>query len=179
MNNNNHKADNAYHNLIDSIKQRLEPDTKKCVLIVDDEMAIRKRIARDIKKTDATIQIIEAGNGLEAIQELKNIHATGEPEPIFIVLDLNMPLMTGWEFIEQLKQDYEQHNLKQGIPIIVLSSTSGETGFVFFKKSVHNQKSGYSPLITIAKESCIKPTKYSTQEQEGLMAWIKYFLHVP
>ena len=46
------------------------------------------------------------------------------------------------------------------------------------KKSVHGGKSGYQPLATVAKESCIDKTRYDTKEEQGLDKWLKYFLEV-
>ena len=91
-----------------------------------------------------------------------------------IVLDLNMPVMNGWDFITELKKDYESAGKALGIPIIVLSSTSGEKGALFLKKSVHNAK--YSPLVTVAKESCVDKSKYNAKDEQGLEAWLQYFL---
>lgn len=165
----------AYHDLLDSIQRRMDPDSNT-VLLVDDERAIRRRVARDIKENDPKILIFEAGDGREALTKLEEIRERFKRDPLFIVLDLNMPIMTGWEVIETLKKDYEGKGLTQGIPIIVLSSTTGETGMLFLRKSVHSGKSGYSPLVSIAKEACIDPTKYDARGERGLGAWMKHFL---
>lgn len=164
-----------YLDLIDNIKRRMDPDSNT-VLLVDDERAIRKRVARDIKKNDPGIVIFEAGNGKEALEQLQEIREDYKRDPVLIVLDLNMPVMNGWDTIKALKKDYESRGQAQGIPVIVLSSTSGETGMAFFKKSVHDGKSGYEPLVSVAKETCIDYAKYDAQGEKGLMAWLKYFM---
>jgi len=163
----------AYHQLLDNIKQRMDPNSNT-VLLVDDERAIRRRVARDIQKTDSTIVIHEASNGQEALEKLEEIRKTYSRDPLFIVLDLNMPVMTGWEVIEALRKEYESRGQTQGIPIVVLSSTTGEKGLLF-KKSVHGGKAHYAPLVTVAKEACIAPKRYDARGEKGLMAWIKYF----
>jgi len=168
-------AQGEYHNLLDSIKRRMDPKGNT-VLLVDDEKSIRRRVARDIQKNDPTIILFEAENGQEALQKLAEIRTHYNRDPLFIVLDLNMPVMTGWDVIKELKKEYESQGKPQGIPIIVLSSTTGETGIAFFKKSVHDGKSGYSPLVTVAKEACINSSKYDASGEKGLMAWIKYFM---
>jgi CheY-like chemotaxis protein len=67
-----------------------------------------------------------------------------------------MPIMDGWEVVARLKEEYESKGRASGIPIIVLSSTSGEKSVAFvLKKSVHDSKSGYVPLVTVAKETCV------------------------
>ncbi|MBN2449095.1 MAG: response regulator transcription factor [Lentisphaeria bacterium] len=168
------KDSEAYSQLIDSIKRRMDP-TSNTVLIVDDERAIRRRVARDIVKNDASIVIHEAGDGQEALDKLEEIRQTYKRDPVLMVVDLNMPVMDGWALIAQLKKDYEARGETQGIPIIVLSSTAGEKGFLF-KKSVLGGKSGYAPLVNVAKETCIDPTKYDAKGEKGLMAWLKYFM---
>jgi CheY-like chemotaxis protein len=164
----------AYTQLLDSIKRRMDP-TSNTVIIVDDERAIRRRVARDIQKNDQNIVILEAGNGQEALDKLEEVRQTYRRDPLLMVVDLNMPVMDGWTLIATLKKDYEGRGETQGIPIIVLSSTAGEKGFVF-KKSVHHGKTGYAPLVSIAKETCIDPTKYDASGEKGLMAWLKYFM---
>jgi CheY-like chemotaxis protein len=164
----------AYTQLLDSIKRRMDP-TSNTVIIVDDERAIRRRVARDIQKNDTNIVIIEAGNGQEALEKLEEVRQTYRRDPLLMVVDLNMPVMDGWTLIATLKKDYEARGESQGIPVIVLSSTAGEKGFVF-KKSVHHGKTGYAPLVSIAKESCIDPTKYDATGERGLMSWLKYFM---
>ena len=164
-----------YHDLLTNIKQRMDPDSNT-VLLVDDERAIRRRVARDIKKNDSTLVIYEAGNGQEALEQLEKIREDYKRDPVFIVLDLNMPVMNGWDTIKALKKDYESKGLSQGIPIIVLSSTSGETGMAVFKKSVHDGKSKYTPLVSVAKESCIDARRYDAAGSKGLTAWLKYFM---
>ena len=169
------KDDSAeYSQLLDSIKRRMDPDSNT-VLIVDDERAIRRRVARDIKKNDKSMVIFEAGNGQEALDQLEEIRTQYKKDPVLMVVDLNMPVMDGWTLINLLKKEYEAKGEHQGIPIIVLSSTAGEKGFIF-KKSIHRGKAGYAPLVNIAKESCIDPTKYDASGEKGLMAWLKYFM---
>jgi len=165
----------AYHDLLASIQKRIDPKSNT-VLVVDDERAIRRRVARDLSQNAPNLVVVEAGNGREGLDKLEEIRTTHHRDPLFIVLDLNMPIMTGWEVIEALKKDYEAKGQTQGIPIIVLSSTTGESGVLFFRKSVHSGKSGYSPLVSVAKEACIDPTKYDAVGEKGLMAWMRHFL---
>lgn len=165
----------AYHDLLDSIERSMDPNSNT-VLVVDDERGIRKLVSRNIKKADNRIITFEAANGQMALELLDEIRSKFSRDPLFIVTDLNMPVMDGWELIENLRKDYESRGLTQGIPVVVLSSTSGEKGHVFFQKSVHGGKSGYSPLISVAKEVCLKPGKYDATGEKGLNVWIKHFL---
>jgi two-component system chemotaxis response regulator CheY len=67
----------------------------KTCLIVDDSRVIRK-VARRILE-DLGFSVQEAGDGLEALQ------ACRRAMPDAILLDWTMPVMTGIEFIKQLR----------------------------------------------------------------------------
>jgi CheY-like chemotaxis protein len=163
-----------YEQLVKSIKQSFDPNSNS-VLLVDDERGIRVRVARDIRAFDPGIVIFEAGNGREGLQKLAEIRARFRRDPLFIVLDLNMPVMDGWEFIATLRKEYAEAGRDHGIPIIVLSSTSGEKGLLFTRKTVHDGKSRYSPLVTVAKEICADPSRYDAAGEKGLLSWVRHF----
>jgi len=94
-----------------------------CVLLIDDDGVTNFINHRLIKKLKITSSIHSAINGNEAIRFLldyasKN-HNNG-PELIF--LDINMPVLDGFEFLEQ----FEKLNLKNkdNIKIIVLTTST-------------------------------------------------------
>ncbi len=91
-----------------------KPSQPKTILIVDDEEdtlnLLRERLTQEGFLT------IEAHNGREAIEKaVKN-------NPDLIVLDIMMPEITGWDVMEQLKQEEGTAS----IPVVVLSSVSTE-----------------------------------------------------
>lgn len=167
-------AAESYKELLESIKRNTDPNSNT-VLLVDDERGIRLKVARDVKSFDHEIVIYEATNGQEALKKLEEIRKKFYRDPLFIVLDLNMPIMDGWEVIKHLKKEYEAAEKSSGIPIIVLSSTSGEKGLLL-KSSVHDGKAGYKPLVSIAKETCVDKSHYDAAGQKGLAAWLEYFV---
>jgi len=169
-------TDEDYNTVLESIKRNLDPNSNTA-LVVDDEKGIRKMVARNLKNFAPNLQIYEASNGKDALEKLAKIRKTHTRDPLLIVVDLNMPIMNGWDFIAEMKKDYKNAEKEEGIPIIVLSSTSGETGALFMKKSVLGGKSGYVPLVAVAKESCVDKSRYDTDEQKGLEQWLKYFLN--
>jgi two-component system chemotaxis response regulator CheY len=85
------------------------------VLIVDDSAMMRAMIKRVAHLTDIPIaQVLEAGNGVEALQQLE-AHAVD-----VLFTDINMPLMTGPELLrEVIKRDEWQHIVR------VIVSTDG------------------------------------------------------
>jgi CheY-like chemotaxis protein len=163
-----------HSSFLKSIDANMNPENNTALLI-DDEKGIRKMVARNLKSFAPNLQIYEASNGKEGLEALERIRRSHKKDPLLIVLDLNMPIMNGWDFITQMKHDYEKAGETQGIPIIVLSSTNGEKGF-FTVKSVHYGKNDYKPLVTVAKESCLDRSHYSATGEKGLKAWFQYFL---
>jgi two-component system alkaline phosphatase synthesis response regulator PhoP len=84
----------------------------KKVLIVDDEIHIVHVVA--IKLRNNGYEVISADNGAEAFDlALKE-------KPDIIVTDFQMPIMTGMELVEKLRQ----HGETKDIPVIVLTARS-------------------------------------------------------
>jgi CheY-like chemotaxis protein len=88
------------------------------LLIEDDEIEVMK-FNRVLKTIESNHKIIEANNGEEAVQILKE----KEIIPDIIILDLNMPRINGIEFLGILKKDSE---LKY-IPAIILTTSNNHT----------------------------------------------------
>ena len=86
--------------------------TGKKVLVVDDEIHIVHVVA--IKLRNNGYEVISADNGAEAF-ELAN-----KEKPDIIVTDFQMPVMTGLELVEKLRQQQETKD----IPVIMLTARS-------------------------------------------------------
>lgn len=91
-----------------------------CCIIDDDPIFIygTKRIMKEVSFSDT---IFEYYNGQEALEGLSEISESGEPMPEVIFLDLNMPIMNGWEFLEEFDK-LPIHSEKKIIIYIVSSS---------------------------------------------------------
>ena len=92
------------------------------ILLIDDDTITIMLCKMVITKASFSNEIATAKNGEEALKyfdTLKISHATNKPQLIF--LDLNMPVMNGWEFLESfITEEYSEfHNTK----IVILSST--------------------------------------------------------
>jgi two-component system chemotaxis response regulator CheY len=79
------------------------------VLIVEDEEPIREIIADVLRERG--FDALPAANGAEALRLLDTV------KPDVVVLDLLMPVMHGWAFMES----YIQKTAGQPIPIVVVS----------------------------------------------------------
>jgi CheY-like chemotaxis protein len=84
----------------------------KGVLVVEDDQAIRSMLVELIAEEGYSVS--SAGHGLEA---LKQLHGS-ETRPCLILLDLHMPVMSGWEFRAAQQQDA----LIGDIPVVVVSA---------------------------------------------------------
>ncbi len=97
------------------------------VLCVDDDPITLMLCKMVIKKAGFATEIITAQNGEEAINyfdelNLNNLGSTISRYPQLVFLDLNMPVMGGWEFLDHyLKNNYD--SIFKECKIIVLSST--------------------------------------------------------
>ena len=88
----------------------------KKILLVDDDSDDQLFFVDAIKELAPTIECEIANNGLEALDHLEKI----PPPPALIFLDLNMPLMNGYECLAQLKKI---NNYKE-IPVIIFTTSN-------------------------------------------------------
>jgi len=66
------------------------PSPDRSILVVDDDPLIRELIGRLLSAHG--FSIVRAGNGEEALERMR------ERKPCVVVLDLQMPVVDGWEF---------------------------------------------------------------------------------
>jgi CheY-like chemotaxis protein len=83
--------------------------TPLVALVVDDSMLIRHTVCRFLEERGYTVE--SATNGEEALPIVKRIH------PDIIITDMQMPKMTGTEFITALKAQPETAD----IPIVIVA----------------------------------------------------------
>jgi CheY-like chemotaxis protein len=96
----------------------------QCILLVDDDNATNFYHQMIIKKTNIDCHVQVALNGQEAIDYLTSngsfSHQTEFPQPGLILLDINMPIMNGWEFLGK----YEELPLNQKGNIVMAMLTT-------------------------------------------------------
>ena len=83
---------------------------KNRVLVVDDDDGIRTAVADALDFEG--YEVITATNGVEALDRVRTAR------PNVVVLDLMMPVMDGWAFIEKCRTD----ELCDGTPVLVMSA---------------------------------------------------------
>ncbi len=85
------------------------------ILVCDDSKSVREAASRVL--VDAGYHTVVVGDGWEAWNALHS------EEFDLLLTDLEMPRMNGYELVQEVKQD----SMLQEIPIVVLSSRTGET----------------------------------------------------
>lgn len=84
------------------------------VLIVDDSFFNRKMMIEILKKNINKIKFLQASDGQEALEIIY------EKEVDLVILDLNMPVKSGYEVLKEIKKNKDFYNL----PVIVNSSVT-------------------------------------------------------
>jgi CheY-like chemotaxis protein len=87
----------------------------KPVLLVEDDDVDAMAVKRALKDLNVTNPLVHRFNGEEALEHLTD----GNGKPCVILLDLNMPRMSGIELLKIIKADDE---LKK-IPVVVLTTS--------------------------------------------------------
>ena len=92
--------------------------------IIDDDDIYQFTTSILLKKTDLVNKIILFSNGLKAINFLKDEIDNIENIPDVLFLDINMPVMDGWEFLEQYL--LIKHMMPKTVVIYMVSSSVDE-----------------------------------------------------
>jgi CheY-like chemotaxis protein len=89
------------------------PSTSKKILVVEDSRLIHKMYEVMLRP----IALVSAFDGQDGLAKLKQ-----NPDVDFIILDINMPKMTGLEFIAHIKAVPDLAN----IPVVIVSTEGKE-----------------------------------------------------
>ncbi len=96
--------------------------TIKCILLIDDSINDVTLIKASLQNSHFGNEIVVAEDGEEAIDYLykRNKYADDQSdEPVFILLDIKMPLMDGIEVLKVIRSDPRFNK----VPIIMLTSS--------------------------------------------------------
>lgn len=95
-------------------------DTLKSILLVDDDEASNFLHSIFINKLNLDIEINAAMNGQEALDYILSKGAEKLALPCMVMLDLRMPIMDGWEFMQRYEEQVSKE-LKEQIMIILVT----------------------------------------------------------
>ncbi|MGI9288474.1 MAG: response regulator [Pseudomonadales bacterium] len=103
------------------------------ILIIDDNEVDRYLLKRMLKNTTLDIVTFEKENGAEALEFLRDYVANRKryPDdfpPLLLFLDINMPIMNGWEFLAEFAKLRVTIDLNSST-IVMLSSSNSEADY--------------------------------------------------
>jgi DNA-binding response OmpR family regulator len=87
---------------------------KQTILVAEDQLHIRKLISYKLENSGYIV--ITAEDGIEALAKIREL------KPILVLLDIMMPLMTGFEVLAAIKHD----DATKDIPVILVTAQSKE-----------------------------------------------------
>ena len=115
------------------MKQRNElPD----FVLVDDDAVDREVIRRALRQLGVDNPIVEAEDGEEALEKLEAAMEQESDKAHVVILDLNMPRMNGFEFLERIRADERFRRL----PVFVLTTSKSR---IDKEKAYDRSISGY------------------------------------
>lgn len=86
------------------------------LFLVDDDMDDQEIFKSALAKVDEDLALLTATNGYDALQVLASVKVL----PDYIFVDLNMPRMSGLQFLKEIKNN----NTLKNIPVIIYSTSS-------------------------------------------------------
>jgi len=93
-------------------------NNNKPILLVEDDLIDSMTVKRALKEIKIANEIVTTENGEHALEMLSNMKML----PCIILLDLNMPKMSGLEFLAIIKNDSRY----KMIPVIILTTSKQE-----------------------------------------------------
>lgn len=92
-----------------------------CIMLVDDNPDDNFFHEREIKKDHLAAEVVVKNSGMEALEYLRSKEDISRLPPDLIFLDINMPGMNGWEFLEEYSK---LDNKFQSDVLIIMLTTS-------------------------------------------------------
>src|SRR6201999_82206 len=92
------------------------------IVMIEDDEGHARLIEKNIRRAGVNNEIIPFTNGTDAVKFLLGADGSGEASAgrqLLVLLDLNLPDMTGIDILEKLKDD--EHTRRS--PVIVLTTT--------------------------------------------------------
>lgn len=100
---------------------------KKSIFFIDDDDSFIYILNRCAAKIDGISKTFSARNGKDALEQLETWKSNGTELPNIMFIDVNMPVMDGFEFLNKFKiirEEYEGY--KAIIPVVMLTSSEHE-----------------------------------------------------
>lgn len=122
------------------------------VLVVDDDDVALEGVLRSFRKHEVPCRALTAGDGTEALAILRGTHPAKVLEtPVIVLLDLNMPGMDGFQFLEAVRGDTE---LRRTVVFVLTTSSRDQDRFRAYDEQVagYMVKSAVGPQFSLLAE---------------------------
>ena len=133
-------------------------DKLKQIMVVDDDpisSVIVKKLSELTGFAEEVVSFISAVDGLDYLQQVAD--QKQEP-PVLIFLDIRMPIVNGWDFLERFRK-INQHDYFSNTSIYMLTSSSEQSDI--------NKAKKYK-MVTDYLVKPLSPEKLSTIRQKHL-----------
>lgn len=108
--------------------------TNPTICIIDDDDSYRYLFNREIRALHFVNKTLSFSDGEEAIHFFKQYHDRADEIPDVVFLDINMPIMDGWDFLQEYTK--LKSSLCKPVAIYMISSSIDEAD----KNRAHNIK---------------------------------------
>jgi CheY-like chemotaxis protein len=110
------------------------------ILVVEDERELREMM-RDALELGG-YSVVTADDGQDALEKLADVD-----DPCLVILDLLMPVMNGWDFLEKVRQ----HPVHAAVPVVIHTSAPAQApaGVRVLEKPVT-----FEGLLAVVREYC-------------------------
>ena len=92
------------------------------ILLVEDDPGHARLIEKNLRRSNITNEIVPLSNGQQAVDYLfgEGVYANAKrPSPMLVMLDLNMPILDGYQVLRRMKSDERTRR----IPVVILTTT--------------------------------------------------------
>lgn len=97
----------------------MPPTQKNIVLYADDDPDDLELVQEAFKKYSTNVDVLTATDGSQALSYLLSIN-DGEPTPCLIILDINMPMVSGKDVLVRLRQEQRF----EATPVVLFTTSS-------------------------------------------------------
>ena len=92
------------------------------ILLVEDDPGHARLIEKNLRRSNITNEIVTLSDGQQAVDYLfgEGQYAQAKrPSPMLVLLDLNMPVLDGYQVLQRMKSD----DSTKRIPVVILTTT--------------------------------------------------------
>lgn len=95
------------------------------IVLIEDDPGHARLIEKNLRRSNVNNKIIVLDNGRKGLDFLFSegeYEGQSPPTSMLVLLDLNLPVLTGYQLLERVKSD----PVKKKIPIVILTTTNEE-----------------------------------------------------